>query len=182
MVVLLDSLMDLAQVAFQDIIRFKLVSAIGFLWTVREPILMVFVFNVMRATLFWQEQNNVPQWKLNLLSNQEPISIVRPKMQAVTVWHVGLIIISKTTLVFQTVWILNVLHSTLISSAFNVTTQKSTTSITTIFALKINLIVKSLIFKVVTVLNAIPDIPCIMVNVFCLHQPQRVRHPDLLND
>lgn len=70
----------------------------------------------------------------------------------------------------------------LISSVFNVSTQKSTTLITTTFALKISLIVKSLIFKLVTVLNVIPNIPCITVNVFCRHQLQRVRHPDLLND
>lgn len=70
----------------------------------------------------------------------------------------------------------------LISSAFNVTTQKSTTSITTIFVPKISLNVKSLTFKVVTVLNVILHIPCIMVNVFCQHQLQRVRRPDLSND
>ena len=85
----------------------------------------------------------------------------------------------------------NALHSTKIQNVKSgikkkfvnaVTIQTSTTSITTIFALKISLNVKSLIFKVVTVLNVIPDIPCITVNVFCRHQLQRVRHPDLLND
>ena len=174
--------MVLVQIVFQDIIRYKLVFAIGFLWTAKEPILTVFVLNVMRATLFWQEPNNVPQWRLNPLSNKEPIFNVELKMKVVTVWHADLIITSTTTFVFKMVWILNVLHSMLILFACNVTTQKSTTSITTIFALKTSLNVKSLIFKVVTVLNVIQDIPCIMVNVFCRHQLQRVRHPDLLND